>query len=181
MIRFYRSGKEDIGSLVGLRAEMLREVNSLPEDHEFTASFIRDTESFFLSGDQTTILADDNGIIACATICYYDLLPTWDHPFGKRAHIMNVYTKPSARRQGIAMTMLELLIDEAKEKGVTSITLDAAENAEKLYSGLGFEKTGEHMELNVLRLLRDKINHTGIYADGGPHKCCCGRNNAPKG
>ena len=46
MIRFYRSGKEDIGSLVGLRAEMLREVNSLPEDHEFTASFIRDTESF---------------------------------------------------------------------------------------------------------------------------------------
>ena len=46
MIRFYRSGKEDIASLVGLRAEMLREVNSLPEDHEFTASFIRDTESF---------------------------------------------------------------------------------------------------------------------------------------
>lgn len=176
MIKFYKAGKDDIETLVNLRLEMLKEVNSLPAEHIFTDGFIEDTKKFFSDGDQTTIIVFDEEIIACATICFYDLLPTWDHPFGKRAHIMNVYTRPDKRKQGIARTMLELIIDEAKEKGVTSITVDAAEGAEKLYSSFGFKSSGEHMELDVMQLLRDKINKTGIYANGGPHKCsgCCG-------
>ncbi len=173
MIRFYKAGKDDTETLVKLRLEMLREVNSLPRDHVFTPAFIEDTRKFFLSGDQTTILVCDDEIIACATVCYYDLLPTWDHPFGKRAHIMNVYTRSDKRDQGIASTMLELIIDEAKERGITSITVDAAGSAGKLYSRAGFEGSGSHMELNVLKLLRDKINHTGIYANGGHHCCKC--------
>ena len=46
------------------------------------------------------------------------LIPTFSHPTGKRAHLMNVYTNSQYRRQGIAYQMLEMLIDEAKEKGV---------------------------------------------------------------
>jgi len=42
---------------------------------------------------QTTLLAVDNAVIGCATICYIKIMPTFDHPSGKRAHIMNVISE----------------------------------------------------------------------------------------
>ena len=50
-----------------------------------------------------------------------NLIKTFDHPCGKRAHIMNVYTRKSYRRQGIAFKMMKILIEEAKQKGVVFV------------------------------------------------------------
>lgn len=36
------------------------------------------------------------------TLCYVDMMPTFSHPTGKRAHLMNVYTNRLYRRQGVA-------------------------------------------------------------------------------
>lgn len=44
--------------------------------------------------------------------------------------------------------MLEMLLDEAKKRGVTSITLDATESGKPLYKALGFNCSEEYMELN---------------------------------
>ena len=38
---------------------------------------------------------------------------------------MNVYTAPDYRGQGIAMRMVEMLIEEARRRGITEISLDA--------------------------------------------------------
>lgn len=77
------------------------------------------------------------------------LMPTFSHPTGKRAHLMNVYTNSQYRRQGIAYQMLEMLIDEAKEKGVTEISLDATEEGRHLYKKCGFVDSIECMVLNL--------------------------------
>lgn len=55
------------------------------------------------SDNQTTVLAIDECVIGCATICYIDMMPTFSHPTGKRAHLMNVYTNCEYRRRGIAI------------------------------------------------------------------------------
>ena len=62
---------------------------------------------------------------------------------------MNVYTHAEYRRQGAARLMLSALIDEAKRRGVTYISLDATESGKPLYRSLGFEASGENMGLNL--------------------------------
>ncbi len=149
-----------IDDAVKLRLEMLREVNSLPDDHTFSDKFIEDTKKYILSGDQSSFTAYEDGTaIGCASICYYNVMPTYVHPSGKRAHIMNIYTKPDSRRQGLASTLIFMLIEEAKEKGVTEITLDAADNVRDLYYKTGFTRTDEGMVMDINKMLRQNIEN----------------------
>lgn len=130
---------------------MLKVVNDLSVDTEFDKEFIDNTREYFCNSNQTTLLAVDKEVIGCATICYMNVLPTFDHPGGKRAHIMNVYTRNNYRRQGIAFQMMKMLIDEAEQIGVTEISLDATELGRPLYEKCGFVKTEEGMVLNLLQ------------------------------
>lgn len=173
MIKMYKATQKDIDTLVSLRLEMLRDVNSLPEDHVFPEDFVTSTKLFFSHGDQTTWIIDDNGAVGCASICYYELMPTYDHPTGRRAQIMNVYTRQEFRRQGYASTLLKLLIEEAKDKGVTEIKLDSAKEARRLYKLIGFSSSEECMILDINKLLKRNIElaeKTGCKI----HTCGCG-------
>ncbi|MBE5870805.1 MAG: GNAT family N-acetyltransferase [Lachnospiraceae bacterium] len=78
---------------------------------------------------------------------YITIMPTFSHPTGKRAHLMNVYTAKTYRRKGIAGKMLEMLIKEAWERGVTEISLDTTKEGRPLYERFGFEASGEAMVL----------------------------------
>ena len=62
---------------------------------------------------------------------------------------MNVYTKKAYRRQGIAARMAELLIQEARDRGVTEISLDATLSGRPLYEKLGFAPSAECMVLCI--------------------------------
>lgn len=132
-----------------IRLEMLMEVNTLKDDSAFSNDFIDSILSYFSRQDQTTFLAvnNENEVIGCATICYINIMPTFSHQSGKRAHLMNVYTNKDYRHQGIAQKMLWQLIDEAKQKGVTEISLDATEAGKPLYESCGFVKNEDGMLL----------------------------------
>ena len=90
---------------------------------------------------------DGNDVIGCASISFIRMMPTFDHITGKRAHLMNVYTRNEFRRQGIARKMVELLIEETWKKGVTEISLDATESGRPLYVSMGFTDSTECMVL----------------------------------
>ena len=149
MITYEKAGSERIGDAVKIRVEMLSLMHSKPEA-DFGGEFTRLSEEFFGSGDQTTILAyDGEKAVGCATLCYINVMPTFDHPTGNRAHLMNVYTNADYRRQGIARQMVTILLDEAKEKGVTYISLDTTKSGAPLYKALGFDFSEETMGLNL--------------------------------
>lgn len=132
-----------------MRREMLAMIYGKDES-EFEGEFTRLSAEYFTNGDQTTVLAfDGEKAVGCATICYIALMPTFDHPMGKRAHIMNVYTNADCRRQGIARQMMGILLEEAKERGVTYVSLDATENGQPLYKTLGFGENKENMGINL--------------------------------
>ena len=80
---------------------------------------------------------------------YMWIMPTFSHPTGKRAHLMNVYTNKDYRRQGIARKMVNMLIEDATGKGATEISLDATEFGRPLYESLGFKDSCECMTLNI--------------------------------
>lgn len=149
MFTLFIASPQDLSLLMQSRLEMLKEVNHLPESYLFPSDFIKHCEAYFQNADQTTVLATDGGVVGCATLCYTNVMPTFSHPAGKRAHLMNVYTKPSHRGQGIASKMLQLLIDEALKRGVTEISLDATESGRPLYRKFGFIASTECMVLTL--------------------------------
>lgn len=146
MIKIRKATIEDIEIVLEMRYTTLRDVCSLKGDYSFDEAFKSISRAYFADGDQTTVLAyDGETSIGCATICYQFLMPTFDHPTGRRAHVMNVYVDENYRRQGIARKMMELLLKEAKGRGVTEISLDATEKGRLLYEAMGFEASKECM------------------------------------
>lgn len=151
-MEYRKATADDIELLMSLREEMLRIVNGLPEDHRFSDVITENSRRYFLEGDQTTVIALDNGkAAACASISYIEVMPTFSHPTGKRAHIMNVYTNAAYRRQGIAQKLVNMLTTEAAERGVTEIGLDATDSGRPLYEALGFTASVSYMTKNINR------------------------------
>lgn len=149
LIKYVVASKDDTELLMHSRLETLRTVNGLPCDYRFSKEIISNSRKYFNSNNQTTVLAFDKGVVGCATICYIEVMPTFSHPTGKRAHLMNVYVNSEYRRQGIALHMVNMLIKEAKEKGITEISLDATEAGRTLYKKCGFVESDECMILNL--------------------------------
>lgn len=140
--------KEDIDLLMSSRLEMLKVVNDLPQDYQYDEELVNESRDYFLNGDQITVLVIDNGeAIGCASMSFMRIMPTFSHPTGKRAHLMNVYTRSEYRRQGIARKMVEILIDETWKRGATEISLDATTMGRPLYESLGFTSSTECMVL----------------------------------
>ena len=151
MIDIRIATKEDIECLMRIRLEMLKVVNNLPENYEHSDEVINESHDYFLNGDQMTVLASDGDkVIGCASMSFFRIMPTFSHPKGKRAHLMNVYTRSEYRRQGIARKMVEMLIEKTWEKGATEISLDATALGRPLYESIGFADSTECMVLTNL-------------------------------
>lgn len=173
MIKILKADKQNLHDLLYLRMEMLKEVNKLPDEFQFDENFTESTLNYFENSRQSTIISYNDGEpVGCATLCYIELLPTYEHQSGKRAHLMNVYTKKEFRKQGIASTMLYMLIEEAKENGVSEITLDSTEQGSKLYKRYGFVPSNECMVLNFSEVLKKNIENFEKYGCH-IHKCGC--------
>ncbi len=148
MIDIKISTKNNIDELMSIRLEMLKAANNLPEDYEYSDEMINESRDYFLNGDHLTVLAlDKDVVIGCASMSFIRIMPTFEHPTGKRAHLMNVYTRSGYRRQGIARRMVELLIEKTWEKGATEISLDATTLGRPLYEKMGFNDSAECMVL----------------------------------
>lgn len=74
-------------------------------------------------------------------------MPTYHNPSGKKAYIMNMYTIPEYRRRDIVIKTLDMLIKDTKNKGITSISLEATDMGRPLYEKYGFIKMNDEMEL----------------------------------
>lgn len=147
-----KAGRENLEALIKIRLEMLKEVNDLPEDYEYDESFLKNVRKNYLEGNQTDVLyLENDDPVACATLCYISMMPTFSHPTGNRAHLMNVYVKKEFRRHGLARKMLDFLIEEARTKGVTEISLDATEKGKPLYESVGFVYNSSAMTMNLGR------------------------------
>ena len=55
--------------------------------------------------------------------------------------LLNVYTYPEYRKNGIATDVIKMIIEEAKKQNVSIINLLATENGENVYKKLGFLET----------------------------------------
>ena len=150
-IEFKRADLSDLDMLVSSRIKVLIAANRLPDDTDMSVIEQQSRDYYkqsFADGSHTAYLVyDGDDIIAAGGVSYYRVMPTCDVPTGRKAYIMNMYTDPRYRRQGIAMKTLTLLIEDAKSKGVDFISLEATDTGRPLYEKFGFVGTPHEMIL----------------------------------
>lgn len=150
-LEYKKATLEDIDELVRTRILVLRAANKLSVDVDIS---VVEAESYAYyrralgTGEHIAYLIYENGtFIGAGGVSFYQVMPTYHNPTGKKAYIMNMYTSPEYRRQGIAFHTLDLLVQDAKKLGVRQIALEATDMGRPLYEKYGFVKMENEMEL----------------------------------
>lgn len=81
--------------------------------------------------------------VAGAGIWLFEWPPTFHEPTGQRAYLLNVYTEPAHRQQGIAHALVRACIEECRARNVKLILLHASDNGRAVYASLGFTESNE--------------------------------------
>lgn len=142
---------EDLEVLTETRIEVLRAANKLSADTDMS-EVKKQSHDYYKRAlcDDTHIaylVFDERRFTGAGGISFFQVMPTYHNPSGKKAYIMNMYTNPEYRRKGIAYRVLDMLVKEAKDRGITAISLEATAMGRPLYEKYGFIKMEEEMEL----------------------------------
>ena len=148
---YKRAELEDIDILTKTRIEVLRAANQLSDDTDMS-EVERESYNYYqkalCDGSHIAYLVfDEERFVGAGGVSFFQVMPTYHNPSGNKAYIMNMYTNPENRRKGIAIKTLDMLIKDAKNKGVTSISLEATDMGRPLYEKYGFIKMNDEMEL----------------------------------
>lgn len=141
----------DLDTLVESRVEVLREANGLDDEADLSA-VARASRAYYekaLEAEKClmVLVYDGERLIGTGGVSFYQVMPTYHNPSGQRAYLMNMYTAPSYRRQGVARRTLELLVEQCRSRGVTGISLEATAKGRPLYEAFGFVPMRHEMEL----------------------------------
>ena len=148
---YKRATLADLDILTETRIEVLRAANRLDASAEMT-QVERATLAYYRSaladGSHTAYLVFDGDVfVGAGGVSYYAVMPTYHNPTGRKAYIMNMYTRPAYRRCGIAARTLDLLVQDARGRGVHAISLEATSMGRPLYEAYGFVPMTSEMEL----------------------------------
>lgn len=146
---YYRTATiDDIEALVKLRKKQL-----IDEGIEANKDIDEELIIFFRKklSDHSLVewlVLDNETIIATAAIVFYDFPPTYTNKSGIKGYITNMYTAPEYRGKGIATSLLDKLVEEAKNRKVEKLWLGASKLGRPVYLKYGFKETNEWLELN---------------------------------
>ena len=148
---YRRAGSHDRELLTRLRLEVLRAANGLEEDVDLSRTELESRcyyETCFLEDSHAAWLVfDGEEVVGTGAVSFYQVMPTYHNPSGKKAYIMNMYTHPDYRRRGIAYRVLELLTAEAEMRQIDAVTLEATAAGRPLYEAFGFTAMRDEMGL----------------------------------
>lgn len=119
MIQYRIATIDDINLFMQIRLEMLKVVNDITPDYRFSPDFVDNSRAYFENSDQTTVLAFADETVIGCATICY------------------------------INRMVNILIDEAKQRSVTEISLDATQVGRALYQKCGFVDSEECMVLNL--------------------------------
>ena len=142
---------EDLDILTKSRIEVLRAANKLDESVDMSL-VEKESRAYYqkalADGSHVAVLVyDGERLVGAGSVSFYTVMPTYHNTSGKKAYIMNMYTKPEYRRKGIAYKTLDILVDACKKRNITHITLEATEMGRALYKKYGFVAMQDEMQL----------------------------------
>ena len=150
-ITYRPADMKDVEVLAILRREFLVEVADARPDDETILPRLRNWfKEKLQSGHFCAILAcNGDEVIASSGLVVHEHPPGIMIPNGREAYIMNMYTKPQWRGQGIATIVFRKLLDIAREKDCSRVALHALPLGRAIYQKEGFVPGDKEMRLDL--------------------------------
>ena len=151
MVLFRKATEEDIEILTELRVKFLQEVEK-PDLDESSALlnssiFNHFAEKMHKNEFISWIAIEGEEIIATSGVSFLEVPPSFGNITGKEAYIMNMYTRPMFRKKGMGSQLLDLIIEEIRERGIKKIRLHTTEIGKPIYLKRGFKDSNSEMVL----------------------------------
>lgn len=139
----------DIQTLIELRKNQLADEGISPDkdiDEELLYFF---TDKIKDKSLVEWVVEENEKIIATAAIIFYKFPPSYTNKRGIKGYITNMYTNPDYRGQGIAVSLMDRLVNEARSRNVKTLWLSASKMGKTVYLKCGFKETEKWMELDI--------------------------------
>ena len=152
-IQFEKASLCDIHDLTQMRIDFLLEDYKTLSDEQIETmrSSLPVYYTNHLNKDLIVYTAKAPELIACAFLLVIEKPSNPSFINGRTGTILNVYTKPEYRRQGIAKTLMEHLLEEGKDLGLDFVELKATEDGYPLYQAVGFHE--EHSKYRDMKFV----------------------------
>ena len=165
------AGKADIEALVALRRALFHDIGY--RDEAVLERVAQVSAAYFATalpqGEFRAWVAEVEGqIVASGGLVIHCAPPTARNLRGREGYIMNMYTRPEWRRQGIATAILQAILEHLRAQEITLVSLHASPDGRGIYERHGFEPTNE-MRLHLDPVQEDLTTQnicTNLSPDG---------------
>ncbi len=146
-VRIRRGSLTDIPAIVHHRVGMMAEMGlaTPSECAAYDPEFRAFAQKEIAAGNFNAFLAEtEAGQVVAGGAVY--IIPWPGNPSDRRqqrAFILNVFTEPEFRRQGIARGLVGAMVDWCRAQGLHSVRLLASTAGRPLYQSMGFLPTSE--------------------------------------
>ena len=150
-IRYRMATAADVEALAELRWQMASEHEAERISHEdYIAAYCEAVRDELARGRYLAWLAESNGRpIACTVLIWWPMPPNMEELHRRRGYVSSVYTHPDFRRLGLARTLMETLIAQARELRISKLLLSSSSMGRPLYLSLGFIVSDRGLELTL--------------------------------
>ena len=143
----------DIEALVALRRALFHDIGY--QDEAVLERVAQVSAAYFATalpqGEFRAWVAEADGqVVAGGGLVIHCGPPTARNLRGREGYIMNMYTRPEWRRQGIATAILRAILEHLQAQDITLVSLHASPDGQGIYERHGFEPTNE-MRLHLER------------------------------
>ena len=112
---------------------------------EYIENLKLELEAFFgdhiRAGDFFALVAESGGrTMGYGAMVLKSIPGDLNRPSYLEGDILNMYTLPHARRQGVGTVILEKLLERARSLGLTKVGLHTSKDGEHLYRSFGFSE-----------------------------------------
>ena len=143
-----RIGLDNLDTLIQWRMEVLHEVFANSKNVDWQALEKENREYYereIPREGHIACMAEPQ--IGCGALCLYPEMPSPDNPSGQCAYLMNVYVRPEYRGKSYGRNIVEWLIAQARQRGITKIYLESSEYGKAMYQKLGFKEMKDYYKL----------------------------------
>jgi len=146
-----RATFEDVEMLVQLRSALLQSTGNIQNEAE-KETVAQANRAYFVRTLPTKkflawVAEVNSQIVGSSGLVFFERPPMHGNLSGQEAYIMNMYTLPAWRSQGVATALFQTILAFLKEAGIKRIWLHTTEAGRRLYEKHGFTTTNTEMEV----------------------------------
>ncbi|HEY7339271.1 MAG TPA: GNAT family N-acetyltransferase [Ktedonobacterales bacterium] len=141
----------DVEALAELRWQMATEYQegNFTRD-EYIAAYCESVRDELAGGRYQAWLAEADGRpVACTVLIWWPMPPNIEDLHRRRGYVSSVYTHPEYRRLGLARTLMEMLMAQARELHIGKLSLSSSSMGRPLYLSMGFVVPERSLEIEL--------------------------------